>query len=100
MPYVPATHVQAIHDFDPLSVPSAAADPSMYLCFKAGEIIRVYTRDERGWWDGEVTASADGGSAPSSPRKGPRRGWFPSNYVKELGWDGVSLDPAFRPGLC
>lgn len=79
----PATHVQAIHDFDPTRVASAAAsNPMMYLRFKAGDIIRVHTRDERGWWDGEVSTADD-------LRIGPRRGWFPSNYVREMGLENV-----------
>lgn len=50
----------------------------MYLCFKAGEIIKVWSRDEKGWWDGEVTRG------PEDMDRGPRRGWFPSNYVRPV----------------
>ena len=57
----------------------------MYLTFKAGEIIRVHVRDATGWWDGEISTALE-----QEERNGPRRGWFPSNYVKEMGWDGVS----------
>ncbi|WVW82416.1 hypothetical protein I302_104426 [Kwoniella bestiolae CBS 10118] len=68
------THVQAIHDFDPsLLASTSASNMNMYLSFKAGEIIRVHVRDATGWWDGEIRL---------------RRGWFPSNYVREMGWDG------------
>lgn len=56
---------------------------NMYLSFKAGEVIRVHGRDPSGWWDGEVAFEEDG------VRKS-RRGWFPSNYVRELEWDEVS----------
>jgi hypothetical protein len=61
----------------------------MYLCFRAGDVIRVYSRDERGWWDGEVANATE-------EREGPRRGWFPSNYVREMGWDGVSAPAWLR----
>ena len=57
----------------------------MYLNFKGGEIIRVHVRDASGWWDGEI-----GMATEVERRDGPRRGWFPSNYVREMGWDGVS----------
>ena len=83
------THVQAIHDFNPLLLASAAGSTSsanMYLPFKAGEIIRVHVRDTTGWWDGEISVV----DAEEEARKGPRRGWFPSNYVREMGVDGVS----------
>ncbi|WRT64250.1 uncharacterized protein IL334_001181 [Kwoniella shivajii] len=67
------THVQAIHDFDPSLLASTSSNSSnMYLSFKSGEIIRVHVRDATGWWDGEISL---------------RRGWFPSNYVREMGWD-------------
>jgi hypothetical protein len=75
----PEIYVQAIHAFDPanLASTSAAAASNMYLCFKAGEVIRVWSTDEKGWWDGEVTRDLG-----DKGEKGPRRGWFPSNYVK------------------
>jgi son of sevenless-like protein len=80
------THVQAIHNFDPSLLASASTTPSggnMYLSFQSGEIIRVHVRDGTGWWDGEISRVGEESS------KGPRRGWFPSNYVREMGWDGV-----------
>jgi len=83
------THAQAIHDFDPsllASTSTASSSPNMYLNFKAGEIIRVHVRDGTGWWDGEISSVVE-----AEKRDGPRRGWFPSNYVREMGWDGVSL---------
>lgn len=87
------THVQAIHDFDPALL-SSTSNPGMYLSFNAGEIIRVHVRDATGWWDGEI-----GLGDMEVGRKGPRRGWFPSNYVREMGWDVVSLTPtATRQG--
>ncbi|KAI9635192.1 uncharacterized protein MKK02DRAFT_43873 [Dioszegia hungarica] len=95
----PATHVQAIHAFDPAALPStsAAAASNMYLCFKAGEIIKVWSRDEKGWWDGEVTRGEEDAG------KGPRRGWFPSNYVRPVQVDANTgpsekvAPPAERP---
>lgn len=51
----------------------------MYLRFKTGEVIRVWSKDEKGWWDGEIT-----GTTEEDKRAGPRRGWFPSNYVKDI----------------
>ena len=87
----PPTHVQAIHDFHPNSLPStASAHAGMYLSFKAGEVIRVHVRDSTGWWDGEIAAGGVEG------RSGPRRGWFPSNYVREMGVGGVSYDCTTR----
>lgn len=53
-------YVLALHDFVPQH-PTATC-----LAFRAGDTIRVLSRDPSGWWDGEL----DG-----------RRGWFPSNYV-------------------
>lgn len=61
----------------------------MYLDFKAGEIIRVHTRDASGWWDGEI-GTVNVSQEVVVGRDGPRRGWFPSNYVREMGWEGVS----------
>jgi son of sevenless-like protein len=57
-----ADFVLAMHDY--------AADPSSGTClsFKAGQVIRVFNRDNSGWWDGELDGV---------------RGWFPSNYVSE-----------------
>jgi hypothetical protein len=83
------THVQAIHDFDPTQLAStSASNMNMYLAFYAGEILRVHVRDATGWWDGEIASVNDTGDP--EPRKGPRRGWFPSNYVREMGWVWVS----------
>lgn len=91
-PIGPATHVQAIHAFDPAAVPStsAAAASNMYLCFKAGEIIKVWSRDEKGWWDGEVTRGEEDAG------KGPRRGWFPSNYVRPIEVEVSPSDSTFE----
>jgi hypothetical protein len=55
-------YVLAMHDYD------ADASSGTCLSFKAGQVIRVFNRDNSGWWDGEL----DG-----------KRGWFPSNYVSE-----------------
>lgn len=55
---------------------------NMYLSFRAGEVIRVHGRDPSGWWDGEVTSQDDD--------RRIRRGWFPSNYVREVEWEEVS----------
>lgn len=55
-------HVVALHDFHSTN--------ETCLSFSAGQIIKVFNRDESGWWDGEI----DG-----------ERGWFPSNYVDEEG---------------
>lgn len=67
----------AIHEFDPSIMPSGSTlGHNMYLSFQAGEVIRVHGRDSSGWWDGEI---------------GLRRGWFPSNYVREFEWDEVSV---------
>jgi hypothetical protein len=80
-----------------LASTSAAANPNMYLSFKNGEVIRVHARDATGWWDGEIATSANGDGPGSEGRAGPRRGWFPSNYVREMGQDGVSC--LMCPGL-
>jgi son of sevenless-like protein len=82
------THVQAIHDFDHTLLASANANTSavnLYLSFKGGEIIKVHNREGNGWWDGEISRVGE------DAKKGPRRGWFPSNYVREMGFDGVSV---------
>ncbi|ORY33701.1 ras guanine nucleotide exchange factor domain-containing protein [Naematelia encephala] len=77
------THVQAIHEFDPsLLASTSASSQNMYLSFKSGEIIRVHVRDASGWWDGEISVTVE-----ERVVNGPRRGWFPSNYVREMGWD-------------
>ncbi|UZJ56729.1 hypothetical protein CBS101457_006049 [Exobasidium rhododendri] len=61
-------YVVALHDF--------TSTNATCLSFSSGQVIKVFNRDESGWWDGEL----DG-----------QRGWFPSNYVDE---DGItsSLD--------
>lgn len=84
----PPTHVQAIHDFSPESLATASVgqNANMYLSFSNGEVIRVHARDPTGWWDGEIATRPDG----EEQENGPRRGWFPSNYVREMGLDGVS----------
>ncbi|WWC86359.1 uncharacterized protein L201_001233 [Kwoniella dendrophila CBS 6074] len=83
------THVQAIHDFDPsLLASTSASNTNMYLSFKSGEIIRVHVRDATGWWDGEISGTARMASEDGEKTvRGLRRGWFPSNYVREMGWD-------------
>ncbi|KAF9046682.1 ras guanine nucleotide exchange factor domain-containing protein [Panaeolus papilionaceus] len=52
--------VLAMHDYSP------ADDSTIYLSFRAGQIIEVLNRHSSGWWDGKLEG---------------RRGWFPSNYV-------------------
>lgn len=54
--------VVALHDF--------SSNNATCLSFVSGQVIKVFNRDESGWWDGEL----DG-----------QRGWFPSNYVDESG---------------
>lgn len=54
---------------------SSALAHNMYLSFNQGEVIRVHGRDRSGWWDGEI---------PERDGVHSRRGWFPSNYVREL----------------
>lgn len=76
-----STHVEAIHDFDPsIMTANASLGHNKYLSLRAGELILVQGRDPTGWWSGEVTGE-DGR---------PRRGWFPSNYVRELELEDVS----------
>ena len=55
-------YVVALHDF--------SSTNATCLSFLSGQVIKVFNRDESGWWDGEL----DG-----------QRGWFPSNYVDEDG---------------
>ena len=88
----PPTHVQAIHDFTPalLASTSVAANPNMYLSFKNGEVIRVHARDATGWWDGEIATAHSLVDGVDQMRNGPRRGCFPSNYVREMGNEAVS----------
>ena len=79
-PSTDTVYVQALHDFDPSLLPSInKANLNLYVSFKSGEVIRVRARDNTGWWDGEVTSSAD---KTGRPKVRPRRGWFPSNYVR------------------
>ncbi|KIR78781.1 guanyl nucleotide exchange factor Sql2 [Cryptococcus gattii EJB2] len=78
------SHAQAIHDFDPSLIASTSSSSSnLYLSFKAGEIIRVHVRDPTGWWDGEITSRV----AADNDGRTLRRGWFPSNYIREIDWD-------------
>ncbi|WRT68200.1 uncharacterized protein IL334_005175 [Kwoniella shivajii] len=44
------------------------------LSFSAGDLIQVFARLESGWWDGML----DG-----------QRGWFPSNYVDDIGEEDI-----------
>ncbi|TPX35592.1 hypothetical protein SmJEL517_g02105 [Synchytrium microbalum] len=53
--------VEAIYDYE-------SADDSC-LSFKRGEILRVYAKDNSGWWDGVGNE---------------KRGWFPSNFVTSI----------------
>lgn len=59
-------YVRALHDFVPIG---GTAQASSCLTFRSGAVLRVYNRDESGWWDGEL----DG-----------KRGWFPSNYCEAV----------------
>ena len=43
--------------------------PGVCLSFSAGQLIKLVSKHESGWWDGEL----DG-----------QRGWFPSNFVDEV----------------
>ncbi|ODN77887.1 hypothetical protein, variant [Cryptococcus amylolentus CBS 6039] len=71
-------YAQAIHDFDPsLLASTSTSSTGLYLHFDAGELIRVHVRDPTGWWDGEITAKP-------ADHRGVRRGWFPSNYIREI----------------
>lgn len=64
IPGVRPDYVRALHDFHSSSTTGTAT-----LSFSAGQVIRVFSKDPSGWWDGEL----DG-----------LRGWFPSNYVELL----------------
>ncbi|SCV68142.1 BQ2448_263 [Microbotryum intermedium] len=55
-----AEYCRALHDFSP-------QQPSTCLPFSKGEVIRIFGKDQSGWWDGELRGI---------------RGWFPSNYVQ------------------
>lgn len=55
-------YVIALHDF--------SSTNETCLSFESGQVIKVFNRDESGWWDGELNG---------------QRGWFPSNYVDEDG---------------
>ncbi|WVQ77084.1 hypothetical protein IAR50_006767 [Cryptococcus sp. DSM 104548] len=75
----PPTYAQAIHDFDPsLLASTSSSNTNLYLHFTAGELIRVHVRDPTGWWDGEIAAKT------ADRSRGVRRGWFPSNYIREV----------------
>ncbi|WVW85840.1 hypothetical protein I302_107878 [Kwoniella bestiolae CBS 10118] len=51
------------------------------LSFNAGDLIQVFARLESGWWDGML----DG-----------QRGWFPSNYVEEIGEEDIKQIEQFQ----
>lgn len=68
-------YVVALHDF--------SSNNETCLSFASGQVIRVFNRDESGWWDGEL----DG-----------QRGWFPSNYVDESGLTSDSKSFGFLAG--
>lgn len=59
----PSLYVRTLYDFD-------SPDPAVGLSFRAGEIIKVLTQLESGWWDGLLSPTT--------------RGWFPSNYVERI----------------
>jgi son of sevenless-like protein len=54
-------YVRALYDYD--------ADDRTSLSFRKGQLIRVITQLESGWWDGIINNV---------------RGWFPSNYCQVL----------------
>ncbi|CCG84890.1 protein of unknown function [Taphrina deformans PYCC 5710] len=56
-----ACYVRALYPF--------SSTESSSLGFNAGDLIRVLTKLESGWWDGLLRGE---------------RGWFPSNYVEEV----------------
>lgn len=58
---------------------------SSSLNFRAGDLVRVLTKLESGWWDGFLRGE---------------RGWFPSNYVEEVelvSSDDEGDEPDFSP---
>lgn len=59
--------------------PFSSEEPSS-LAFVPGDLIRVLTKLDSGWWDGLLHG---------------RRGWFPSNYVEEV--EVVSSDDEEDP---
>ncbi|KAJ9102361.1 hypothetical protein QFC21_002761 [Naganishia friedmannii] len=67
----PEELVLALYDYSP-----APTSTKSYLClsFEAGDRIRVHSKDASGWWDGELLV---GDSVAV------KRGWFPSNFVRE-----------------
>jgi hypothetical protein len=69
-------YVVALHDF--------SSNNATCLSFVSGQVIRVFNRDESGWWDGELNGE---------------RGWFPSNYVDEGGLmttcEGIDVRDAY-----
>lgn len=81
----PDDFVIALHDYT--APPSSRTH--IYLSFQVGCRIRVWNRDESGWWDGEVVTDPDGNEVDSGAygeqfgRTGDGRGWFPSNFVEE-----------------
>ncbi|WVR07351.1 hypothetical protein IAU60_004392 [Kwoniella sp. DSM 27419] len=44
------------------------------LSFAAGDVIQVFSKLESGWWDGGLYG---------------KRGWFPSNYVEDVGEEDI-----------
>ena len=56
-----ACYVRALYPFTSVEASS--------LAFRPGDLIRVLTKLESGWWDGLLHG---------------HRGWFPSNYVEEI----------------
>jgi hypothetical protein len=63
-------------------MPKGTLTHNMYLSFRGGEVIRVHGRDPSGWWDGEIS---------NTNAEQTRRGWFPSNYVREVDFDEVGF---------
>ena len=53
--------------------------PGVCLSFSAGQVIKLVSKHESGWWDGEL----DG-----------QRGWFPSNFVDDVSCVCRVLSPA------
>lgn len=68
-----ACYVRALYPFN--------SDELTSLSFVQGDLIRVLSKLDSGWWDGLLRG---------------RRGWFPSNYVEEV--EIVSSDDEDDPG--
>jgi son of sevenless-like protein len=84
----PDDFVIALHDYT--APPSSRTH--IYLSFQVGCRIRVWNRDESGWWDGEVVNDPEGREVDATygeqfGKTGDGRGWFPSNFVEEEGPD-------------